>query len=146
MSKVYQCSYDECFSAVLDLVGRDNLAYDRDEWYQYGIVPEQGAVIFESEDDVPDDEKIQKVKEKPLDIFLEDKEGGRIVVMDVPGSINTTEVGIFFVPENISGRDGVQIDISSLSSQAKHRVADIVFGYLDHKFSVVENEPGRTDS
>ena len=44
------------------------------------------------------------------------------------GQVDTTEVGIFFTPQ---GAESVSVDISSLSSSAKMRVADFLFAELD---------------
>jgi len=64
-------------------------------------------------------------------IFLQDRIRCHIVVMDVPGNIDTTEVGIFFAPAGVAS---VTVDISSLSSSAKRRVSEVVFPELDRLF------------
>jgi hypothetical protein len=67
-------------------------------------------------------------------IFKKDEIKGYIVVMGVKGSVNTTEIGIFFVD---LPKHQTRIEISSLSTNAKRKVAkalfyglDIAFGYL----------------
>jgi hypothetical protein len=58
-----------------------------------------------------------------------------IVIMSVPGNIDTTEVGVFFVelPEGQT-----RVEISSLSSSAKVHAADIIFPHLTKIFSAIE--------
>lgn len=67
-------------------------------------------------------------------IFKKDEINGYMVVMGIKGSVNTTEVGIFF--DELSDNQ-TRIEISSLSTNAKRKVAhglfhglDIAFGYL----------------
>lgn len=70
-------------------------------------------------------------KEAQYEIFIRDRIKGHIVVMGIPGSINTTEVGIFF---DALDEKKVKIDISSLSTKAKTEVAKVIFLDLDKKF------------
>ena len=71
-------------------------------------------------------------KEKEFTVFLKDMHRQEIILMDIPTSVNTTEVGIFFTELS----DGhVKIYISSLSSHAKRVAADILFPELDKSFS-----------
>ncbi len=73
-------------------------------------------------------------KRKVFDVFLKDRIRACIVVMGVKGNIDTTEVGIFFYP---SGKNAIRVDVSSLSSIAKEKVADSVFKELDMRFKRV---------
>ena len=57
-----------------------------------------------------------------------------IIVINIKGNVDTTEVGIFF--EELADGGSV-IDISSLSSSARERVAEAVFAYLDQNFEVL---------
>ncbi len=68
---------------------------------------------------------------KPFETFQKDRVRGILVVMGVPGNVDTTEVGIFFVEM----RNGVRIEISSLSTAAKEKVAKAVFRELGLKFN-----------
>ena len=70
-------------------------------------------------------------KRKVFDIFLKDRIRACIVVMGIKGNIDTTEVGIFFSP---SGRRAIKVEVSSLSSTAKERVAEAVFRELSLRF------------
>ncbi len=74
------------------------------------------------------------VKKKDWVIFKKDEIKGYMVVMGVKGCVNTTEIGIFF--DELSDTQ-TRIEISSLSTNAKRKVAkglfhglDIAFGYL----------------
>ena len=67
-------------------------------------------------------------------IFEKDEIKGFMVVMGVKGCVNTTEIGIFF--DELSDTQ-TKIEVSSLSTNAKRKVAkglfhglDIAFGYL----------------
>ena len=67
-------------------------------------------------------------------IFKKDEIKGYMVVMGVRGAVNTTEIGVFF--DELSDSQ-TRIEISSLSTNAKRKVAkglfhglDIAFGYL----------------
>ena len=67
-------------------------------------------------------------------IFQKNEIKGYLVVMGVHGAVNTTEIGIFF--DELSDTQ-TKIEISSLSTNAKRKVAkglfhglDIAFGYL----------------
>ena len=61
-------------------------------------------------------------------IFQKDEIKGYIILMGVPGYVDTTEVGIFFV--EISDNE-VRIELSSLSTNAKRAVAKTLFKGLD---------------
>ena len=71
---------------------------------------------------------LKAVAENHYLIFQKDEVRGHVVVMCIPGYINTTEVGIFFV--EISDNE-VRIELSSLSTNAKRAVAKALFKDLD---------------
>ena len=52
--------------------------------------------------------------------------------MGIAGNVDTTEVGIFF---DDMGQGTVRVEISSLSSTAKRKVAKAVFAELEKHFS-----------
>jgi hypothetical protein len=77
---------------------------------------------------------IAVVKKKNWVIFKKDEIKGYMVIMGVKGCVNTTEIGVFF--DELSDTQ-TRIEISSLSTNAKRKVAqglfhgiDIAFGYL----------------
>jgi len=77
---------------------------------------------------------IAVIEKRKWVIFKKDEIKGYIVVMGVKGAVNTTEIGVFF--DELSDTQ-TRIEISSLSTNAKRKVAhglfhglDIAFGYL----------------
>ncbi len=67
-------------------------------------------------------------------VFMKDRIRGVIVAIGVFGQVDTTEVGIFF--ERME--DGnYSIEISSLSTTAKEKVALLVFNKLNESFKEV---------
>ena len=71
-------------------------------------------------------------KEKEFTVFIKDVPRQEIVLMKIPTSVDTTEVGVFFT-ELSEGQ--VKVYISSLSSHAKRIAAEILFAELDKSFS-----------
>ncbi len=76
---------------------------------------------------------LKVIEEDHYLIFQKDEVRGHVVVMGIPGYINTTEVGIFFV--EISDNE-VRIELSSLSTNAKRAVAKALFKGLDKVLTV----------
>ena len=77
---------------------------------------------------------ITVVRQKKWVIFKKDEIKGYMVLMGIKGAVNTTEVGVFF--DELSDSQ-TRIEISSLSTNAKRKVAkalfhglDIIFGFL----------------
>ena len=69
-----------------------------------------------------------------FNIFQHDRIDGLIVVMGIPGNIDTTEVGIFLTMM----RDrSVKVEVSSRSTSAKKKVAKEVFKELNTKFQEI---------
>ncbi|MBF0511711.1 MAG: hypothetical protein HQL13_05200 [Candidatus Omnitrophica bacterium] len=66
-------------------------------------------------------------------IFKKQESQGYMVVMGITGCVNTTEVGIFFVK---SSEGQTRIEISSLSTNAKRKVAKGLFHGLDALFGL----------
>ncbi|MCA9401650.1 MAG: hypothetical protein KC713_08480 [Candidatus Omnitrophica bacterium] len=110
VSKSYDCTIDDCFDVVL-LLDRTNRSELLENKEYYTNVTESPGVF---------------------DIFIKDRLHARIIVMGIEGNVNTTEVGIFFERDNL---DMVRVDVSSLSSSAKRKVADAVFNELDRHFA-----------
>ena len=74
----------------------------------------------------------EKSSNDAFDVFIDNRTKQHIVVMGIEGNVDTTEVGIFFS----QGANGeVSLEVSSLSSSAKRRVAEAVFKALDLRFS-----------
>ena len=55
-----------------------------------------------------------------------------MVAMGIEGNIETTEVGIFFTQPSLTT---VKIEVTSLSSSAKRKTAQLIFDELDLRFS-----------
>ena len=64
-------------------------------------------------------------------VFIKDRNKRHLVVMGIPGNVDTTEVGIFFA--ELEGLK-TEVEITSLSTTAKEKVAAVVFENLDKKF------------
>ena len=77
------------------------------------------------------EESLEPQTQKLFDVFLKDSRRRHIVVMGIQGNVDTTEVGIFF---DDLGQDTVRIEISSLSTSAKKKVARAVFEEFDQRF------------
>ena len=77
------------------------------------------------------DAVLKIAKETKYVIFINDRLQERIVVVGIPGNVDTTEVGIFFSEVK---KSQVKVDISSLSSTAKEKAAQVIFEGLDTKF------------
>ncbi|MCR4337841.1 MAG: hypothetical protein NUV91_08565 [Candidatus Omnitrophica bacterium] len=150
--KTYYCNIDACFDAVLEVtenyVEPEPIKDEESSGY-FGVGGEHNedknplkntqdeTVIAEEEDIdrglVSDTEKNQG----RFDLFLKNRKKHEIVVMGVPTSVDTTEVGIFFT-EIEPGI--VRVDVSSLSSNAKFRVSEVIFPLLGEKFSEWKEE------
>ena len=74
-------------------------------------------------------------KKNKLTIFINEKKRSRLVLMGIPGSVDTTEVGVFFL--TFSARE-TKIEVTSLSLQAKEKAAEMIFKYLGEQFSLVQ--------
>ena len=74
-------------------------------------------------------------------IFKKDEVKGYMVVMGVKGCVNTTEIGVFFV--ELSDTQ-TRIEISSLSTNAKRKVAKGLFHGLDIAFGYLPPDPPQT--
>ena len=67
---------------------------------------------------------------------MKDPRQAYVIVMGVPGCVDTTEVGIFF--DALSDHQ-TKIDVSSLSSRAKREVARIIFDEMARAYDVVQD-------
>ena len=105
--KTYVCSYDECFNAIVNLS------------------PPSSAIL-------PLSAAEKNPAPRPFTVFQKDLIKGYIVVMGIPGNIDTTEVGIFLIME---ADNAIRVEVASLSTSAKEKVAKIVFDELSHHFT-----------
>ena len=154
--QAYRCSYDECFDAVLALtttkVERSPVtryAYPKDgqgspfgggdsspgtpENAESAPKPAAGAQV-ETDVAETDEAELEISKKKNLELFLQNRRKGEMIVVGVPSAVDTTEVGVFFVRE----QDGItRIEFSSLSSNAKRVVSELVFAALSPQYPEV---------
>ncbi len=89
------------------------------------------AILTLAEDDLTLQEN-RLPTTKAFNVFSKNRSKGQIVVMGIKGNVDTTKVGIFL---DRKGLRTTQIDISSLSSTAKEKVALAVFEELGIRFS-----------
>ena len=61
-------------------------------------------------------------------VFLNDEVRGVIVLMNIPGCVDTTEVGVYV--SRLAKDQGVKIELSSRSTPAKRIVAKVLFEIL----------------
>jgi len=71
-------------------------------------------------------------------IFEKDEVKGYMVVMGVKGCVNSTEIGIFF--DELSDTQ-TRIEVTSLSTNAKRKVARALFHGLDIAFGYIPPDP-----
>lgn len=70
-------------------------------------------------------------KERKLTVFISDKRKKLIVLMGIPKSIDTTEVGVFF---SDLGVDKTEVEVDSLSIEAQETASEIIFSDLGKLF------------
>ncbi len=73
------------------------------------------------------------VNKKKLVLFKKDEVRGYMVLMGIPGSVDTTEVGVFLVE---LGDQKTRIELSSLSTNAKRLLAKTLFHGMDIAFGL----------
>lgn len=125
LSARFSCSWEACFSAVLEYAQKDARQLARQD------------VGFDASDQMSGHNDQQTVTVKNLDVFIKDRSRRIIVVMGVPGSVDTTEVGVFFTP--LKTTSGTLVEVSSLSTSAKTRVSGILFEHLGKEFKVIHD-------
>jgi hypothetical protein len=81
---------------------------------------------------------IAVVGKKHWVIFKKDEIKGYMVVMGVKGCVNTTEIGVFF--DELSDNQ-TRVEIVSLSTNAKRKVAQGLFHGLDIAFGYLPPDP-----
>lgn len=117
VSKVLNCPYEDCYEAVLKI-------FRKEKEVSEDSTPGAVTSLLENAELIPS-------ATQPFHIFLNDPIKGVIVVMGIPGNVDTTEVGIFLTKLN---NRVTRIEIASLSTSAKMKVADIVFNALTPQY------------
>ncbi|MEW5894676.1 MAG: hypothetical protein AB1650_02795 [Candidatus Omnitrophota bacterium] len=67
-------------------------------------------------------------------LFSMNREKGYMILMNVPGAVDTTEVGVFF---DSAGAGQTRVEVTSLSSRAKRTVEEAVFARIGSACSPV---------
>ena len=131
LRKIYTCSFSECYDAVLGLARTEE---EKEAKAKQEEEAKKAAEAGTGSNAVPEfgQEPKPPVPDKFFDVFLKDPRKKHIVVIAIAGNVDTTEVGIFF---DEAGPSTTKIEISSLSSTAKRRVAKAVFDALDKRFA-----------
>ena len=75
---------------------------------------------------------------KGYEVFKKDEVRGYVVLIGIKGSVNTTEVGVFFVE---LGDQQTRVEVSSLSTNAKRIVSKALFHGLDIEFGLAPPDP-----
>ncbi|MBI5415477.1 MAG: hypothetical protein HZA29_01545, partial [Candidatus Omnitrophica bacterium] len=125
LRKTYTCSFVECYEAVLSLARTEQEQEAKAKREEEAKNTSGGGKGI-----LPGQEQKPAAGEKFFDVFLKDPRQKHIVVIGIIGNVDTTEVGIFF--DEVSPST-VRVEISSLSSTAKRRVAAAVFNALDKR-------------
>lgn len=73
------------------------------------------------------------MEESKINVFSRDEERGLIVLMGVPGVVDTTEVGVFFF--QVPQQKVVKVEVASRSAPAKRKVARLIFSKLGTKLN-----------
>lgn len=81
---------------------------------------------------------INVVYKKHWVMFKKDEVKGYMVIMGVKGNVNTTEIGIFF--DELSDTQ-TRIEVTSLSTNAKRKVAKALFHGIDIAFAYLPPDP-----
>lgn len=131
LRKTYTCSFTECYEAVLGLARTEEEKEVKAKREEEAKQEAEEGKELEAGQELAQEQK-PVVDGKFFDVFLKDPRQRHIVVIAITGNVDTTEVGIFF---DETGPFAVKIEISSLSSTAKRRVAQAVFEALDKRFS-----------
>ena len=80
------------------------------------------------------DTVLDVAKDNNYYVFSQDEIRGLIVLMNIPGFVDTTEVGVFI--SSLKG-GAFRVEISSRSSPTKEAVAKAVLGKLEEKFKKI---------
>lgn len=146
ISQSYSCRFDDCFNAIVGL-GRGFRSSQAQgiETVFSSMGEEMGQADAEAETaqtaESLEDQSIQEpvaVSKDSYYVFIQNKIKKYIVVMDIPGTINTTEVGIFFSNPD---EQTTHVEVASLSPLAKEKIAALVFHQLETLFPPEKIEP-----
>ena len=131
--KTYHCTVEECFDAVVKLTIPPKVDEEETPLPPPGQAPaaSTGGLGFNSLS--PGTAAPANVDQ--LSLFIKERKRDFLVVMGVPNCVDTTEVGVFFVPLDAGN---VRIELSSLSTKAKRNASKIIFKELGNHFPEIE--------
>ncbi|MBF0483674.1 MAG: hypothetical protein HQL25_03100 [Candidatus Omnitrophica bacterium] len=121
LSKVYTCNYDDCYDTVLTLTQ---------------VAQELKLDVKSNNPLLKDKSDPNKKVYGPYSVFIDDRLRGIIVFMDVPGQVDTTEVGVFFT--KFARTNEIKIQVTSLSTRARDKAAQMIFSLLDKQYTSVK--------
>ena len=83
------------------------------------------------------EEVLKIAKDNHWTVFINEKKRSRIVLMGIPDSISTTEVGVFFL---VFGPQETKLEVASLSPQAKRTAAEIIFTGISKAYEEISGK------
>ncbi len=126
ISKAFACSFQECFDAVAAISLDSEVKIE---------TPEEKAQREEKEAEQEGLFKaVDLLADQGFKIFIKNPRKKLLVIYNIPGSVDTTEVGVFFVPADDKK---VIVEVSSLSTHAKQTAARIIFEKLAKQYTEV---------
>lgn len=132
MRASFTCNWQECFDVVLHMA--DKKIIEEEELPLPDLVTQKDddapAILPATADTVAGQATAHKAG-NAFDIFINDPKKQFLVVLGVPGSVDTTEVGIFFTQ---IGERHTKVEVTSLATNAKVHVAEVVFKKLAEEF------------
>ncbi len=147
VKETLRCPVNQCYAAILDVVERQKKIEQALAQKAKPDTPTAAAANSSysatNQPVIQKSENIDLAPLRELHVFLKDPKRNLIVLMGVPGSIDTTEVGIFLTT---AGDGATLIEIASLSKLAKAKVAEILLPELKKTCPVVAPPPAPTAS
>ncbi len=116
--KMYECFANDCFDKIVGII-KDHEEKAKKKT-QIG------------------DEEVEVEEVVKYTLFIQDRKNYLIVVMNIPGSIDTTEVGIFITPLKLKES---RVEIVSLSTAAQKTVSKTIFDQLDKTYPEIKELP-----
>ena len=134
IQKTYRCTVKECFDTVFQLTIPPQVDYEAPPPVPLEY-PQSPSVTSTDLGLNSLSSATTPAQVNNLSLFIKNRKRNFLVVMGVPNCVNTTEVGIFFVP--LDGGN-VRVDLSSLSTKAKRNASEMVFKELDKHFPEIK--------
>lgn len=153
-TQIFSCPWKECYDVVLTMAERDTHSPFKKKITETGEVATNtskpgvtytqtlvGAHAVADPPGAAEKMKSAEFKENfQFSLFQARPRERFIVVMGVPGAVDTTEAGIFFTEEE-DGR--TKVEITSLSTNARIMAADLIFDRLAEHFTAIGERTGQ---